>query len=244
MKPTIFAANWKLNKGPKETRTFFQEFKSLLPAELQAKTVFFVPATNLEAAAESLKGCAIRFGAQNCYSAANGAFTGEISAQVVKDIGAQMILLGHSERRQIFNETDEQIALKGKLVQDLGLIPMICIGETLQERESGQTKNVCEKQLGAFMKSIDCTKEWIVAYEPVWAIGTGKVATVQQVAETHAQIREFILKQGGSAVTPILYGGSVKPDNAGELLKIADVNGFLVGGASLEPATFHKICLA
>ncbi len=244
MKPTIFAANWKLNKGPKETRSFFQEFKGMVPADIQSKTVFFVPSTNLEAAAEMLKGTSIRFGAQNCYSAANGAFTGEVSAQVVKDIGAQMILLGHSERRQIFGENDELIALKGKLVQELELIPMICIGETLQERESGQTQAVCEKQLGAFMKAIDCSKEWIVAYEPVWAIGTGKVATVQQVAETHAQIRSFITRQGGSAQTPILYGGSVKPDNAGELLKIADVNGFLVGGASLEPAIFHKICLA
>jgi triosephosphate isomerase len=121
---------------------------------------------------------------------------------------------------------------------------MICIGESLQERENGETQQVCETQLGAFMKAIDLSKEWIVAYEPVWAIGTGKVATVEQVAETHAQIRQFIVRQGGSAKTPILYGGSVKADNAAELLKITDVNGFLVGGASLEPSSFNKICLA
>jgi triosephosphate isomerase len=244
MKTTLFAANWKLNKGPKETRTFFSEFKALIPENVQRNVVFFVPATNLEAAVESTQSTSMRVGSQNCYQAANGAYTGEISAAVVRDIGAQMILLGHSERRQLFGETDAAIAAKGTLVQSLGLVPMLCVGETIEERESGQTQKVCETQLRAFMKAIDLSKEWIVAYEPVWAIGTGRVATVEQVAETHAQIRAFIVEQGGSATTPILYGGSVKPENAGELLKIADVSGFLVGGASLEPLSFSKICLA
>lgn len=240
----IFAANWKLNKGPKETRAFLKEFREKILPRKESQIVFFVPATNLEAAAESLKGSPLLFGAQNCYSSGAGAFTGEISAEVVKDIGAQMILLGHSERRQYFSEKDESIALKGKLVQGLGLVPMLCIGESLKEREGGQTQRVCETQLKAFMDAIDLSKPWIVAYEPVWAIGTGKVATVDQVAETHGQIRDFIVKQGGAASTPILYGGSVKPENATELLKIKNVDGFLVGGASLEPETFSKICLA
>lgn len=242
MKTTVFAANWKLNKGPKETREFFTHFKSLISTDQQKNLVFFVPATNVEAVADSLKGTSIRWGAQNCYTQAQGAFTGEISAQVVKDLGAQLILLGHSERRQIFGEKDDLVAAKGKLVQSLGLIPMLCIGETLEERESGKTQEVCERQLKVFMQAIDLSKEWIIAYEPVWAIGTGKVATAQQVAETHSQIRQFVVSQGGSAVTPILYGGSVKPENAGELLQIADVNGFLVGGASLDPLSFSKIC--
>jgi triosephosphate isomerase len=241
MKPILFAANWKLNKGPKETREFFAEFKGLVPADIESKTIFFVPATNMEATAEGVRGTRIRFGSQNCHNSISGAFTGEISAQVVKDIGAQFVLLGHSERRQLFSEKDEVIALKGKLVQNLGLAPMLCIGETLQERESGQTLQICQTQLRAFMHAIDLKKAWIVAYEPVWAIGTGKVATTGQVAETHAQLRQFIISEGGSSEVPILYGGSVKPENASDLLQITDVNGFLVGGASLDPKSFASI---
>lgn len=238
MKQKLFAANWKLNKGPKETQSFFKEFLSILPKEKQRQTIFFVPATNLETTARSLEGTEARFGSQNCYSQLNGAFTGEISAQVVKDMGAQFILLGHSERRQIFKETDEFIAVKGKLVQSLGLIPMLCIGETLEEREVGKTEKTCEMQLHAFMNHIDVTKEWVVAYEPVWAIGTGKVASLAQVSEAHTHIRKILQSQ----TIPILYGGSVKPENAQELLAIPEVGGFLVGGASLEPETFKKIC--
>jgi len=243
MKAKVFAANWKLNKGPKETKTFFKEFLPLIPQSLQQHIVFFVPSTNMESTAESLSGTSIRFGAQNCYSQASGAFTGEVSASVVREMGAQLILLGHSERRQIFKETDEFIAAKGTLVQSLGLVPMLCIGETLQERESNQTELVCEKQLDAFMKMISLSQEWMVAYEPVWAIGTGKVASLDQVSEAHAHIRKTILLKGGSAGVPILYGGSVKPDNAKQLLEIPEVGGFLVGGASLDPKSFQQICL-
>lgn len=240
----VFAANWKLNKGPNETRIFIDEFLPLVPKNLQNQIILFVPATNLLTAKEKLAATQIRFGAQNCYSQNEGAFTGETSAQVVKEIGAQLILLGHSERRTLFKETDELIASKGKLVQSLGLIPMLCIGESLEERESNQTQSVCERQLGAFIKSIDLSKEWMLAYEPIWAIGTGKVATPEQVSETHSAIRHFLNKMGASKNVPILYGGSVKPENANELLKISEVGGFLVGGASLIPQSFSKICLA
>ncbi len=243
MKQKLFAANWKLNKGPKETKSFFEEFLPLLPQESQAQIVFFVPATNLESTAQLLSQTKIHFGAQNCYSQLNGAFTGEISAQIIKEIGARYILLGHSERRQIFKESDEFIALKGKLVQSLGLIPMLCIGETLEERDAGKTEKICEAQLVSFMKSIDLKKDWVVAYEPIWAIGTGRTATTQQVSETHAQIKKLIQREGGSSQTLILYGGSVKPENSKELLAIAEVDGFLVGGASLDPHSFSKICL-
>lgn len=244
MKTPLFAANWKLNKGPKETRDFFKVFKSLVPKELEQQILFFVPATNVEAAAESMQGTQMAWGSQNCYSQSSGAFTGETSAQVVRELGGKFVLLGHSERRQIFAETDAMVAAKGLLVQGMGLIPMLCIGETLQEREAGLTQKVCETQLRAFMQTIDLTKDWVIAYEPVWAIGTGRVATVLQVEETHAQIRAFILQQGGKAQVPILYGGSVKGENAPELLKVPEVDGFLVGGASLEPSSFSKICLA
>ncbi len=240
----VFAANWKLNKGPQETRSFISEFVPLIPKELQQQIMLFVPATNLEAAANALKETAIQFGSQNCFSEPSGAFTGEISAPVVKSLGAHSILLGHSERRQIFKESNEFIAQKGKLVQSLGLTPMICIGESLEERENHQTETVCATQLNSFINAIDISKKWIVAYEPVWAIGTGKVATPAQVNETHAQIRKMILAKGGSSSVPILYGGSVKPENAAELLKIPEVGGFLVGGASLDPHTFSKICLS
>lgn len=243
MKQKLFAANWKLNKGPKETQTFFKEFLSILPNEKQEQVIFFVPATNLDAAARALENTKTRFGSQNCYSHVSGAFTGETSAQVVKEMGAQLVLLGHSERRQIFKETDEFIAAKGKLVQSLGLTPMVCVGETLEEREAGKTEKVCETQLTAFINSIDVTKEWVVAYEPVWAIGTGKVASLAQVSEAHTHIRKVITSKGGSSAVPILYGGSVKPENAQGLLAIPEVGGFLVGGASLDPESFKKICL-
>lgn len=244
MKSVLFAANWKLNKGPRETRTFFEDFKSRISSELESKVIFFVPATSLDVTSVALTGTKMSFGSQNCYSQASGAYTGEISAQVVQEMGGRYILIGHSERRQIFNESDDFIAAKGRLVQGLGLTPMLCIGETLEQRQQGLTQKVCESQLRLFMQTIDLAKNWVVAYEPVWAIGTGKVATLEQVAETHSQIRTFISEQGGAKDTSILYGGSVKPENASELLKISDVNGFLVGGASLDPVSFHKICLA
>lgn len=244
MKSVLFAANWKLNKGPRQTSEYLAEFRTLIPQERQGQIVFFPPATNLESAAKAIQGTGFRFGSQNCHTSASGAFTGEISAAVVKEMGGQLILLGHSERRQIFGETDELIAQKGRLVQELGLMPMICIGETLEERETGKTSAVCEGQLKSFMSAIDVHRPWIVAYEPVWAIGTGKVATVEQVQETHTAIKEFITRSSGVPSISILYGGSVKPDNAKELLQIKSVNGFLVGGASLEAKSFSQICLS
>lgn len=240
----IFAANWKLNKGPQETRDFISEFLPLIPKEKHHQIMLFTPATNLEAALHALKETSIQLGSQNCYSQAQGAFTGEISASVVKAMGAHSVLIGHSERRQIFKESNEFIAQKGKLVQSLDLIPVICIGETLEERESQKTEFVCSTQLNSFMDFIDINKKWVVAYEPVWAIGTGKVATPEQVNETHLQIRKMITNRGGASTIPILYGGSVKPENSHELLKIPEVGGFLIGGASLDPHSFAKICLS
>lgn len=235
----IFAANWKLFKTPQETRQFFKAFKEV-SSQSTGELVFFPSAICLEAASQELADSKINWGAQNCYYQASGAFTGENSAQVVKELGGSYILIGHSERRSLFGETDTQVADKVAFVQGLGLTPMLCIGETLQERESKKTFRVLETQLQLGLQKADKSKPLVIAYEPVWAIGTGKVATPEQVAETHTDVFN-ILKTLGFQTTPILYGGSVKPDNANELIKQPHVSGFLVGGASLEPASFAKI---
>lgn len=240
----IFAANWKLNKNPEQTRQFFKDFALQLPQNLQSDCIFFPPATNLEAASQSLKDTKIQFGSQNCYLQSSGAFTGEISAQVVKDLGGKYILVGHSERRTYFGENDAFIADKVKYVQSLDLIPVVCIGETLDERLNGKTNEVLYKQLEAITQTVEANKKWIIAYEPVWAIGTGVVAKNEQVQETHAFIREYLIGKSFSQDLPILYGGSVKGVNAAELADIANVNGFLVGGASLEVKSFLEICTA
>lgn len=238
----IFAANWKLHKNPNETREFFSNWNRQA-LELSSREVIFFPQTvSLEAAATALAHSKISWGAQNSYFEAKGAFTGEISAQAVKDMGGKYILLGHSERRTLFHETDELIAKKLKLVQSLDLIPMLCIGETLAEREAGKTKSILEKQLKGSLALVDKKKHLMVAYEPVWAIGTGKVASIAQVKEAHEDVRNILNELGFSNKTPILYGGSVKPDNAKELISIPSVDGFLVGGASLEVESFLTIC--
>lgn len=235
----IFAANWKLFKTPQETRQFLKAFKEA-SSQSTGELVFFPSAISLEAASQELAGSKIKWGAQNCYHQASGAFTGENSAQVVKELGGSYILIGHSERRSLFGETDNLIAEKVAFVQGLGLTPMLCIGETLQQREDKKTFRVLESQLQLGLQKADKSKSLVIAYEPVWAIGTGKVATPDQVAETHTDVFN-ILKTLGFETTPILYGGSVKPDNANELIKQPHVSGFLVGGASLEAASFAKI---
>jgi triosephosphate isomerase len=234
----IFAANWKLFKSPSETRAFFRSFKEVAN-KATGELVFFPPAICIEAASDLLENTNIKFGAQNCYFQNQGAFTGENSAQTVKDLRGSYILIGHSERRQIFGENDSLVAEKVAAVQGLGLTPMLCIGETLQEREDKHTFRVLETQLLLGLAKADKTKPLVVAYEPVWAIGTGKVATPEQVAETHTDVHSILTKMGFAA--PILYGGSVKPDNAAGLIKQAHVSGFLVGGASLEVDSFIKI---
>ncbi len=234
----IFAANWKLHKTPAETRTFFKSFKEI-SSKATGELVFFPSAISLEAACETVKGSNIHIGAQNCYAQNQGAFTGENSAQVVKELGGDYILIGHSERRQIFGETDALIADKVAMVQSLGLTPMLCIGETLQEREATHTFRVLETQLLLGLAKADKSKPIVIAYEPVWAIGTGKVATPEQVAETHTDVHGILTKLGFTA--PILYGGSVKADNAKTLIEQPHVSGFLVGGASLEVDSFSKI---
>lgn len=235
----IFAANWKLYKSPNDTRVFFTQFKQV-SKKTTGELVFFPSAISLEATANALQGSSIKWGAQNCFTQAQGAYTGENSAQVVKEMGGSYILVGHSERRQIFGETDALIADKVAFVQGIGLTPMLCVGETLEERESKRTYRVLEIQLEQGLSKADNSKPLVVAYEPVWAIGTGKVATPEQVAETHADVFQ-ILQRLEFSTAPILYGGSVKPENAAGLIKQPHVNGFLVGGASLDPQSFIEI---
>jgi triosephosphate isomerase len=251
----IFAANWKLHKNPSETRAFFQAWKEKSAhighegarhgshegaRHANSEVWFFPPAVSFEAASGALAGSEIKFGLQNIYSELKGAFTGENSAQVVKDLGGHGALVGHSERRSLFGENHALLAKKVKALQDLNLLPMFCIGETLTERQSGKTQSVVQEQLRLGLESADRTKPVILAYEPVWAIGTGVVATSEQVREVHAWVREE-LNTLGFTTTPILYGGSVKADNAKELIMIKNVDGFLVGGASLEVDSFLKI---
>lgn len=247
MSKKIFAANWKLNKTPEEAREFVIKLKNeifKLPDFFVNREVMIFPsAFALEAVSSLCAGTDIQFGPQNVYSEKSGAFTGENSAEVAKTLKSNIALVGHSERREIFKESDELLNKKTSLLQSLQLLPVFCIGETLAQREAGQTLDVCFSQLKNGLKEINKDQRLVVAYEPVWAIGTGKVATTDQVAEVHAKLFEFLSSQGFKN-TQLLYGGSVKPDNAGELLKIPHVDGFLIGGASLQPDSFLKICTA
>lgn len=235
----IIAANWKLYKSPQHAREYFKSFIQRLKIGSD-EVVFFPSAFALDASADILKGSGIQFGAQNTYFKGEGAFTGENSAAIAKELGAKYILIGHSERRALFAENNELLAEKLAYVQSLGMVPMFCIGETLQERESGQTNSVLEEQLRIGLSKADPKKKIVIAYEPVWAIGTGKVATPEQVAETHTAVAA-LLKKFNFAGTPILYGGSVKPDNAATIGQQNHVSGFLVGGAALEVESFAKI---
>jgi triosephosphate isomerase len=242
----IFAANWKLFKSPGETREFFSQWKESFSGAGKNEVVFFATAVSLEAASSAIKSTKpvyeLSFGVQNAYFQARGAFTGENSAAMLKELGGKYVLIGHSERRQLFQEKNESLAEKVAFTQGLGLVPMLCVGETLEERDGSMTKDVLRRQLTEGLQKSDKSKALVVAYEPVWAIGTGKVATPEQVQETHKDVFDILGSLGFTA--PILYGGSVKPDNAGALIKIPHVDGFLVGGASLEVASFKKICEA
>ena len=244
----ICAANWKLNFSPEESRRYFVEWSELKPSRLVCDIVFFTPAYDLPMAAEFAPAEGFRFGPQNIYFETSGAFTGEISAQAVHALGARWALIGHSERRTLFGETDAAIAKKMKTAMSADLFPMLCVGETLAERESGQTKKLVSRQLRADFELIGgefaLSRHFAIAYEPVWAIGTGKVATPEQASEMHAEIRielGHLVGEKRAHEIPILYGGSVKPENARELAAQPHIDGFLVGGASLKPKDFFAI---
>lgn len=275
MRTRICAGNWKMYKTPEEAQTFLREWVTVtarataadadaalqVSSRLSCKLIIFPPAYNLCVFSLEASRVGIEFGAQNIYFAKEGAFTGELSPAVVKSLGAQWALIGHSERRTLFGETEVLIAKKILAAFENGLSPMLCVGETLAEREAGATEAVIEKQLSCGLGLVKdkiqtvardknllsqglSKNKLVIAYEPVWAIGTGKVATPLQAEDVHLFIREYFKKKYGkdfSDSISILYGGSVKPENARELAAQKNIDGFLVGGASLKPDDFSKI---
>lgn len=240
------AGNWKMYKTPQEAAAFFQKFRPLVEGSTQAEIVICPPFVNLTIAAEATQETRIQIGAQNLYWAKEGAFTGEISAGMLRAAGCQWVIVAHSERREYFHET-EQTALK-KLCAALesGLSPIYCVGEQLHEREGNQTQQVLSRQLRGCVGKLtpEQFRGIVIAYEPCWAIGTGKVATPEIAADAHAFIRGEIREQFGAELADacrILYGGSVKPDNVKGLMAQDEIDGALVGGASLDPVSFAAI---
>jgi triosephosphate isomerase (TIM) len=247
MRKKVIAGNWKMNNDVNGTVSLISEIKKGLSGKnLNAGLIVCPPFTNLETASELLKDSVVKLGAQNMYFEESGAYTGEISPSMLKSVGCEYVILGHSERRTIFGESDQVINKKIKTAIKSGLKPIFCIGETLEEREKGITFKVIETQVKGGLDGLSESElsTLIVAYEPVWAIGTGKVATPEQAQEVHKFIRDLIAKiysQGFAAQLVIQYGGSVKPDNAKELLNQPDIDGALVGGACLKADSFIKI---
>ena len=236
-RPLIYAANWKMHHGPETAREYARVFRELT-VEVDGRALwFFVPAVSLPAAAEAFFGRAdIHVGAQDVYWEPKGAFTGAISVGLAKESGARGALVGHSERRHVFGETDEETRLKVRALLAGGLTPFLCVGEKLEEREAGQTEAVVLRQLGAALAGVDADelRKIVIAYEPVWAIGTGRNATPEDAAAVHRVIRADLSARGAPGRVPILYGGSVKADNALALLSQEELDGVLVGGASLD----------
>jgi len=250
MRKIIIAGNWKMNKNLSESIELVSELKSELAGkELKAEVIVAPPFTNLEAVNTLIKESNIQLAAQNMHSADSGAYTGEVSADMLKSVGCTHVILGHSERRTIFGESDETINNKVKQALKSSLTPILCCGESLEERESGSTFTVVENQLRNCLKDLsseDISKV-IIAYEPIWAIGTGKTATPEQAQEVHAEIRKLLAELSNDHVASnitIQYGGSVKPENAAELLAKNDIDGALVGGACLKATSFREIVLS
>jgi triosephosphate isomerase (TIM) len=245
----IFAANWKMNNGPTTAREFILSFCSQFQRQNDRTVVFFPPAVSLHAIAAALGDRRdILLGVQNVHWEDQGAFTGEISVPLARDAGARLVLVGHSERRHIFSENDEQCAMKCAAIERGGLTPMLCVGETLEERDAGIAEETVTRQLRAGLSRMTQLQHRpiTIAYEPVWAIGTGRTATPEDAAAMHAVIREELEHLCGdrARATSILYGGSVNPGNAALLLAAPGVDGLLVGGASLDPGTWLAITRA
>ena len=243
----VLAGNWKMNHGPSETARFFADFLALHPPSDDRTVLVFPPAISFAAAREALQGRPdVRLGVQNVYWEASGAFTGELSVGMAAEAGADFVLVGHSERRHVFGETSEETARKVRAVLDGGLIPVLCVGETLDERRADRAEAVVAEQLEPVLSILGPAEiaELVVAYEPVWAIGTGVTATPQDASAMHRAVRARLAAAFGEAAAeavPVLYGGSVKPENVTEIMEGEEIDGALVGGASLEPLKFHEI---
>lgn len=246
MRKKICAANWKMNKTSLEAIAFIEDFKKLLNFKTAVEVVIAPPFTSLEGASKSLKNSSIKLSSQNMHFEEKGAFTGEVSATMLKNVGCDYVILGHSERRHVFGETDDMIHKKiGQAIKH-ALSVIFCVGETLDEREHHKTFEVLERQLSLGLKGIskEALSQVVIAYEPVWAIGTGHNASPEQAEEVHAQIRGWLETRFDKTVAAnirILYGGSVKSDNAKDLTKQPNIDGLLVGGASLTVDSFSQI---
>ena len=246
MRKPIMGGNWKMNKTAREAVQTVEDLKDRIEGVEGIEVVVFPPFTVLGVVEKVLRGSSIGVGAQNMYWEAGGSYTGEISASMLVDLGCRYVILGHSERRQYFGESDEGINKKIKSALTFGLIPVVCVGETLKERKEGSFKRVVETQLNLCLKEVspEEAEPMVIAYEPVWAIGTGITASSQQAEEMHSFVRELLAKLFGGDLADSLriqYGGSVKPQNIKELMREPDIDGALVGGASLDASSFARI---
>ncbi|MDH5633108.1 MAG: triose-phosphate isomerase [Gammaproteobacteria bacterium] len=245
MRRPLVAGNWKMNGSKAESAALLDGILAGIGSVTAADMAVCPPAILVPLVEQKLAGSAVAWGGQDLNVNASGAYTGEISGLMLKDFGCSYAIVGHSERREYYGETDQVVAEKFGAAQAHGLVPILCIGETLQEREAGDTENVCARQLDAVLAAhgIESFKNAVIAYEPVWAIGTGKTATPEQAQEVHAFIRGRLAEQSAdvAATVRILYGGSMKPDNAQELISQADIDGGLIGGASLKAEDFLGI---
>ena len=245
MRKKIIAGNWKMNKLPNEAIAFIEELIPLVK-DTQNEVILCVPYTDLFYTLLTTQDTNIKIGAQNMHFEEKGAYTGEVSGEMLKSIGVEYVIIGHSERRQYFNETDETVNKKLKKALDIGLKPIICVGENLEQRESGKAKDVVTTQVGLALEGLNSDKieNVIIAYEPIWAIGTGKTATKEDANETIKWIREEVANLYGKGMADsviIQYGGSVKSTNAKDLFEMSDIDGGLIGGASLDTQEFSKI---
>ncbi len=246
MRKPFIAGNWKMNMGVKETSDFFNTLFKLIDDYQRVDIAIAPPFTSIPEAIKVCEGKKIYIGAQNMYFEESGAFTGEISPLMLKELGVDFVILGHSERRHIFGESNSLIAKKLKKALEHNFIPILCVGETLKEREDEKTETVLKEQIDSAFNELDSeeAKRVIIAYEPVWAIGTGKTATPEIAGQAHFFIRKRLKELYNSIVAEevrILYGGSVKPENAASLLSVRDIDGALIGGASLKPESFAQI---
>ena len=246
MRKPVFAANWKMNHGPTDAKAFMRTFLAHYARRPDRSVLFFPPSATLAAVLDALRDRSdIHVGVQNIHWEDKGAFTGELSAPIARDAGARVVLVGHSERRHVFGETSEQTGMKCAAAVRAGLIPMLCVGETLDQRERGETERIVLDQLRAGLSSLEPAQiaTILLAYEPVWAIGTGRNATPEDASTVHGVLRAALRQFAGdrSASIPILYGGSVNRANAATLLAAPEVGGVLVGGASLDAEGWSSI---
>jgi len=245
----FIAGNWKMNTSRAEGISLASAIAAKVGASSNVEVAVCPPAVYLEAVGQAAKNSAVGLGAQNCYHEAKGAFTGEVSPQMLRDIGCTYVILGHSERRQYFKESNQDVNRKLRSALGAGLVPIVCVGETLDQRQAGQTAAVVREQIEGSLAglSADELPKVVIAYEPIWAIGTGVVATPEQAEEVHADLRKLLESRYNSAVASqvrIQYGGSVNAENAASLLKQPNIDGALVGGASLKADSFLAIVAA